>query len=433
MKETIKQAYKQQRRDDERNQPKAIQSWFSDSWRRKYYLIEGQEDTHFRIYRENDGKTPKTNVWFSVAGTIDEAKSLADKFETEMPGNQGKICADKVRMAVPRWEAGEEKRRRKDYRLARKAAFQRPEPGFSLYEGRTRGKRMRYNYDDVGEDYDGESSIPGSGRSTPFDDGRPVITASGRQVKSRLGGMYGETMLTDQRREAERDQTGDSEDTDGLAGTHGRPIRSSVPTKRAAAARGRYAEGLESESESEADQEAEPSGDEWSGNEEEPDEESEPDAEDTQESDDDLMAADEDTTQESLVVKLAYRRPPMQNGHPNGTHGINGVSALKGTPLREVQNTSDAINSIEAQAVPSAQAQSVPTNGHIAPRAGPVLKATENNDAKESKGGEPLQPAMLSTNGLITGKGAATSSHGQVVENGVSAPVQAPVRTMDTT
>ncbi|KAK5077249.1 hypothetical protein LTR64_005272 [Lithohypha guttulata] len=333
-----KQAYKQTRREDDKNQPKSVQPWFSDSWRRKYYLIEGQEDSHFRIYRENDGKTAKTNVWFSVAGTIDEAKSLADKLEIEMPGTQGVLVANKIRTAVPRWEAGEEKRRKKDYRLARKAAFVRPEVGFSLYEGRTRGKRVRYDYDNLGDDGEElDSSRGASGRSTPLEEGRPMVTSSGRQVKSRLGGMYGETMLTDQRKEAEKDRAFNSEDTDEMVTSRGRPVRTSIPTKRAAAARGRYADGLESESES--DQDGEPSADEWEGNDdEEPDDESEPDGEESRDSDDELMSnMDDDNTQESLVVQLRYRKKSLQNGNSHGTNG----TASRGTPLREVQNAAD--------------------------------------------------------------------------------------------
>lgn len=103
----IKAAYKQTRRDDDKNQPKSVQPWFSDSYRRKYYLIEGLEDTHFRVYRENDGKTAKTNTWFSIAGSIEEVTALADKLEVEGT-TLGKVNAGRIRSAIPRFEAGEE-------------------------------------------------------------------------------------------------------------------------------------------------------------------------------------------------------------------------------------------------------------------------------------------------------------------------------------
>lgn len=103
----IKSAYKQTRRDDDKNQPKSVQPWFSDSYRRKYYLIEGLEDTHFRVYRENDGKTAKTNTWFNVAGSIEEVAALAEKFEGDGT-SLGKVNGSKIKSAVPRFEIGDD-------------------------------------------------------------------------------------------------------------------------------------------------------------------------------------------------------------------------------------------------------------------------------------------------------------------------------------
>jgi hypothetical protein len=103
----IKESYKQTRRDDDRNQPRSVQPWFSDQYRRKYWLVEGLEDSHFRIYRENDGKTAKTNTWFSVAGSIPEVTALADKFGEEHTQNS-KVISDKLRSAIPRFEAGDD-------------------------------------------------------------------------------------------------------------------------------------------------------------------------------------------------------------------------------------------------------------------------------------------------------------------------------------
>lgn len=107
MQAIIKESYKQTRRDDDRNQPRSVQPWFSDQYRRKYWLIEGQDDSHFRIYRENDGKTAKTNTWFSVAESIPEVLALADKFADEHTSNS-KVISDKLRSVIPRFEAGEE-------------------------------------------------------------------------------------------------------------------------------------------------------------------------------------------------------------------------------------------------------------------------------------------------------------------------------------
>ncbi|KAJ9612354.1 hypothetical protein H2200_003951 [Cladophialophora chaetospira] len=305
----IKESYKQTRKDDDRNQPRSVQPWFSDQYRRKYWLIEGQDDSHFRIYRENDGKTAKTNTWFSVAESIPEVTALADKFGEEHTSNS-KVISDRLRAAIPRFEAGEEKRRRRDYRLARKAAFTRPEPGFSLYEGRTRGKRMRYTYsdDDLGSD---GGSRRNSGVSTPLEAG-PTVTASGRQVKSRVGGMYGESILVDQRKELER-VAGEghfTETSEDMPTTmpQGRGVRTSRSGRQVKPTRPRYGDAADSD---ESDG-AQSSGKEWSGDENEPDV-SEPELDDDEEDEDmDDEDVDEDegdeNTQESLVVQLRYRK-----------------------------------------------------------------------------------------------------------------------------
>ncbi|KIW17078.1 hypothetical protein PV08_04269 [Exophiala spinifera] len=335
----IKDSYKQTRRDDDKNQPRSVQPWFSDQWRRKYWLVEGLDDSYFRVYRENDGRTAKTNTWFSVAGSIPEVLALADKFAEEHTQNS-KLNSDKLRAAVPRFEAGEEKRKRREYRLARKAAFARPEPGFSLYEGRTRGKKMRYTYSDDEYGSDGLSSRPSTRVSMPPDNG-PTVTASGRQVRSRVGGMYGESILIDQRKELERTAgeghfTETSEDMPASAPTRGpRHSRSGRVVKPVGE---RYPNSGDTESD-----EAQTSGNEWSGNEDEPDE-SEPDfdAEDEDDEDDDMSdealepdeLGEDDNTQESLVVQLRYRKgkegsdvlpgqPPSQEPEQHLVNGKN--------------------------------------------------------------------------------------------------------------
>lgn len=69
-----------------------------------------------------------------------------------------------------------------------KERFNRPEPGFSLYEGRTRGKRMKYTYSDNEDDSLTDTSIRRSSRNTrnhtPAEPAGPVITASGRQSRA---------------------------------------------------------------------------------------------------------------------------------------------------------------------------------------------------------------------------------------------------------
>ncbi|RMD41490.1 hypothetical protein DV735_g3641, partial [Chaetothyriales sp. CBS 134920] len=253
----IKDSYKQTRRDDDKNQPRSVQPWFSDSYRRRYWLIEGLEDSRFRIYRENDGRTTKSNTWFSVAGTVDEVNALADKFAAEATANS-KINSDKLRSAIPRFEAGEVKRQRKEYRVARKAAFARPEPGFSLYEGRTRGKRMKYTFSEGEED---ETDFSTRRNPTP-QNSLPTVTASGRQVKSRLGRLYGDSPPSDQQQAEQELATTDAAATAEAVPkltAAGRPMRGAARPKR---------EGFEHGGDSDSE-EHHSDGQEWSGNEDE--------------------------------------------------------------------------------------------------------------------------------------------------------------------
>jgi hypothetical protein len=59
------------------------------------------------VYRENNGATAKTNTWFSVAGNIEEITRLADKLDEENTPH-ARTLRDKIRAAIPRFEAGEE-------------------------------------------------------------------------------------------------------------------------------------------------------------------------------------------------------------------------------------------------------------------------------------------------------------------------------------
>ncbi|KAI2630824.1 hypothetical protein GGR54DRAFT_171840 [Hypoxylon sp. NC1633] len=184
----INKSYKGARHEDDLNQPLSVQPWGSDSDKRRYYLIEGLDDTHFRVYRESNPQG-FNRTWWSVAGSIDELKILADKLQNQDGGPKARKLAHKMLAAVPRFEATEEKRKRREYRLMRKEQFKRPEPGYSMYEGRTRGKRTKYTYDDDDDDDDGDDtpfrrSSRNTRNPTPAEPSAPVTTLSGRQVKA---------------------------------------------------------------------------------------------------------------------------------------------------------------------------------------------------------------------------------------------------------
>jgi hypothetical protein len=103
----LKESYKQARHEDDKNQPLSVQPWGRDGYKRRYWLIEGQDDTHFRVYRENNGVTAKTNQWFSVAGSIEEVTAIANKLDEEGTPH-ARTLRDRIRAAIPRFEAGEE-------------------------------------------------------------------------------------------------------------------------------------------------------------------------------------------------------------------------------------------------------------------------------------------------------------------------------------
>lgn len=107
LKAIINQAYKQNRHEDDLNQPKAVQPWGSDGDKRRYFLVEGHDDTGFRVYRESN-PAGSNRTWWSVAGSIEELKTLAEKLEVKDGGPKAKTLATKMLQAIPRFEAGED-------------------------------------------------------------------------------------------------------------------------------------------------------------------------------------------------------------------------------------------------------------------------------------------------------------------------------------
>ncbi|KAK3399111.1 hypothetical protein B0T20DRAFT_409253 [Sordaria brevicollis] len=176
------------RHEDDLNVGLSVQPWGTDGDKRRYYLIEGNDDTHFRVYRESN-PAGHTRTWWSVAGNIEELKQLAEKLEKNDGGPKARALAKRIANSIPRFEATEEKRRRREYRIMRKEQFKRPEPGLSLYEGRTRGKRMKYTFSDDEDDFYTDStatrrSTRNTRNHTPAEPAGPITTASGRQVRA---------------------------------------------------------------------------------------------------------------------------------------------------------------------------------------------------------------------------------------------------------
>jgi hypothetical protein len=87
-----------------------------------------------------------------------------------------------------------------------------------MYEGRTRGKKLKYTYSEDEDLFSDEE--PATRRSTrnaaptegPAESRRPRFTASGRQIRSRAGGLYGEALLIGQRDGADYEDFDDEEE-----------------------------------------------------------------------------------------------------------------------------------------------------------------------------------------------------------------------------
>lgn len=102
----IRQSYKQTRREDDINQPLSVQPWGQDGEKRRYWLIQGRDDTEFRLYRESNPKL-KTNTWWSIAGNIEELKAVSKQL-SEGTSQAARRLSEKINVAIPNLEAAQE-------------------------------------------------------------------------------------------------------------------------------------------------------------------------------------------------------------------------------------------------------------------------------------------------------------------------------------
>jgi hypothetical protein len=317
VKTTINQQYKN-RHDDDLNIPLSVQPWGSDGDKRRYFLVEGNDDTSFRVYRESN-PAGINRTWWNVAGSIDDLRVLSEKLEKQDGGPKAKTFAKRILNSVPRFEATEEKRRRREYRQMRKEQFRRPEPGFSLYEGRTRGKRMKYTYSDDEADFFSDST--GARRSTrntrhhtPAEPSGPVTTASGRQVRApnrlNVENASNDGPSSSAPTSVQGDGDGDSEMKGGITRT-GRPQRNAAANHGMngwASTKKRKSE----EYESDESEESSNSGPDFEGGEEDdhvPDESDEEEEEFDEEVEEELVDDDDldDGPNWSLMFKFPIR------------------------------------------------------------------------------------------------------------------------------
>lgn len=374
--------------------------------------MEGQVDAPFRIYRESERKASEYQ-WISVAGTIEEAQKVARDLRAEKAQVAHRLAA-RITNAVPMFEEREEKRRRREYRKQQKERFARPDPGFSLYEGRTRGKRMRYTYDDediYGSADDNRRSSRQSRTATPADG--PTFTASGRQVRSAFGRSYGDRRVGEASSTRASSQNGEDDELVG----DGRAPRRDGRSRRTA---NRALDGVRERSyphdryhvdEFDDGSSAESTGEEWAGDDQDfDDKDIDEGAAENDDADGDLSATSSDdelgmdTEKQSLIVKLhcGDRLRKFANRHGGlNTHAHN----VQETPVAFAAPPGFGAGAI---APPDMQAPQEPHATHPLhhdAQAEPVIynkgSSTEQSNATLADSPQMTDQAGSSTNGRI--------------------------------
>ena len=109
IKPIIRDAYKSRSTKDrfDTNIPLSVQPWGNDGDKRRYWLVQGLDDTPFRVYRESNPALKHVH-WWSVAGSIDELRALATKLNDEDGHRDAKALSIRITNAIPMFEATEE-------------------------------------------------------------------------------------------------------------------------------------------------------------------------------------------------------------------------------------------------------------------------------------------------------------------------------------
>ena len=189
---------------------------------------------------------------------------------------------------------------------------------------------MKYTYSD--EEEGGSDALSSrrsnrqSGISTPAEPAGPTFTASGRQVKSRVGGTYGETMLSgshilDQTASIENGNGPHEADEEPIIRTRARGVAQQQPSSR----QRKHIDGYNVLDEMEDESDATSSGGEWDGGDDDEVEENIADDEEDEDIDmsdsgpsgEELEGASAD--KHSLVVSLRYH---TKHESPNSSTGM---------------------------------------------------------------------------------------------------------------
>lgn len=275
----------------------------------------------------------------------------------------------------------------------RKEQFKRPEPGFSMYEGRTRGKRVKYTYSDDEDIFYSDStnrrSARNTGANTPAAESGPVTTASGRQIRAppRMNAGDDSAAASVQGDYSEFDQEGSVEPS-------GRPRRSAAAGSTNgwgdANGRGRRRGSVDSD---DAASEGEFGDDEEDAHVPEESDEEEDEFDDAEAMVDD----DIDDNPKSLVVKLAVTPPKLRTA----------LSPVEGAPnallTPDLEERKPSLDEVPAQAITEVVMEDspAPTEPRIEGKEEePVEKPVENKAAvpvSPKLDAKPEQPVLAAT------------------------------------
>lgn len=261
---------------------------------------------------------------------------------------------------------------------------------------------MKYTFSDEEEEEDGSDALSvrrsgRNGRDTPAVASGPTVTASGRQVRSRATGLYGESLLSGQATERASPATGEYERSDASGEqppTNGRATRG-VNSSSNGWRRGRtHIETYNSVDEMDDEDDATTSGGEWDAGDED-------EAADQMDVDEDENDFEDDDEPKTLVVHLRYPKgsfnptiaAPAVEEHvtPAVTEqpGLGAHRSLQPAPPLPAQLaapppqavTSTITNGIQVPqertvVVSTPQEPSPPGDAHVQPKAWPLFTAT---------------------------------------------------------
>ena len=214
---------------------------------------------------------------------------------------------------------------------------------------------MKYTFSDKEDDIYSDSNSTTNRRSsrntrthTPVEPAGPTITQSGRQVKARQGGTYGETILSGRQTPVPSGFDGTSDEHEGSS--NGRPRRAAVAKTTAAATAkgGKHIPGYNNVDEMTSDEEGDASEQDYGDDEEDDAISLASDIEEPEEDEDDDEDEEGDQVMEivkkSLIVKLPITSPTPE---PSATTS-NTTQGPASTNPSSSNTTSQLANAVEA-------------------------------------------------------------------------------------